>query len=185
MWNYSFHLDADSEFIKKIVKYSKISGTVLMILGLIGIFFPVFTSFSTSIFVSGLMIFSGVSIVYFTWTTNKSDWAGWLKAFALIGVGILMIIYPLSGVATIGLLLAFYFFMDAFAGFGLAFSIKPNNSWWVWLLNAVLSLILGFILLIGWPLSSLYLVGFFVGFSLFFDGFALLIGGNILDKMDK
>jgi uncharacterized membrane protein HdeD (DUF308 family) len=43
-------------------------------------------------------------------------------------------------------------------------------------------MILGLLLVTGWPQSSIMLVGLFVGFSLFFDGLALFMGGNFLNK---
>ncbi len=96
-----------------------------------------------------------------------------------------MIIYPTLGIATLGLLFAIYFFMDAFASFGLAYSLKPQKIWWLWLFNAITSLILGVLFVIGWPFSSIYLVGLLVGVSLFFDGIALLTGGMMVDKVEK
>jgi len=90
-----------------------------------------------------------------------------------------------QGVATLGLLFSFYFLMDAFSSFGLAFSLKPQKVWVFWLINAISSLILGVLFIIGWPLSSLYLVGLFVGISLLFDGIALLAGGKFIDDLEK
>jgi len=75
--------------------------------------------------------------------------------------------------------------MDAFAGFGLAYSLRDDKHWWVWLINAITSLVLGVLFIIGWPLSSLWLVGLFVGISLLFDGFALLAGGIFLEDIEK
>ena len=185
MWNYKIHVKSDDEVIKKLSKYSKISGILLMLLGLAGILYPAFMSLSTSIFVAWLMLFAGVGLGYFTWMSNREDISGWLKSFILIVISLVMIFYPLAGIATIGLLLSIYFFMDAFAGFGLAFSLRPESTWWLWLLNASLSLVLGLFLILGWPQSSIMLVGLFVGFSLFFDGLALFMGGNILNKVTK
>lgn len=91
----------------------------------------------------------------------------------------------MNGAGTVGLLFTIYFFMDAFAGFGIASSIYPNEGWWAWLINALISFTLGVIFIIGWPFSSLYLVGFFVGFSLFFDGIVLLFTGSLFYKMDN
>jgi len=96
-----------------------------------------------------------------------------------------MIFYPMQGIAALGLLFAIYFFTDAFAGFGLAFSMKPQKMWWLWLVNAVTSLVLGVIFIVGWPFSSLFMVGLLVGISLLFDGVALLSGGIFLDEIDK
>jgi uncharacterized membrane protein HdeD (DUF308 family) len=75
--------------------------------------------------------------------------------------------------------------MDSFAGFSLAFSMRPASGWLMWLANALLSMLIGVLFIVGWPFSSLYLIGLLVGFSLFFDGISLLVTGSIFKKMTK
>jgi uncharacterized membrane protein HdeD (DUF308 family) len=186
MWNYSIlTLNVDGELIKKIKKYAKISGTILTLLGLAGIIFPTFMSLATEVLVSYLMLLAGVGSAVLTWMVNRKDWAAWLKSFVLMGVALWMILNPLHGVATLGLIFSFYFFTDAFAGFGIAFSLKPDKVWWIWLFNALTSLVLGVVFIIGWPFSSLYMIGLFIGVSLLFDGIALLMGGTMLEEDKK
>ncbi len=180
MWNYP----VEESVFKKFGKHAKIAGAVFMVLGVAGISFPMFMTLAVVAFVSWLLLFAGISAAFFTWQTDRTDWLGWLKAVILIGVSLFMLFYPMSGVATVGLLLAIYFFMDAFAGFGLASNMHPLKGWWVWLVNAILSLILGVLFVVGWPFSSLYLVGIFVGISLLFDGLALFMGGSFMQKLD-
>ena len=181
MWKYPI----DENLFETFSKHSKIVGIVFIILGLIGIVFPVFMTFATVAFVAWLMIFSGITAGYFTYKSDRSDIAGWLKSFILIIIGALMLFYPMSGVGTVGLLLAIYFFMDSFASFSLAMSMRPQKGWIWWLINAILSLIIGIVFIIGWPFSSLYLVGLFVGFSLFFDGIVMLTMSSIFKKMNQ
>lgn len=170
----------DESLLESFSKYSKVAGILFIILGLVGIIFPVFMTFATVVFVAWLMILSGFMAGYFTYKSDKSDFLGWLKSFILVGVGILMIVYPMTGVGTVGLLLAIYFFIDSFAGFSLALSMRPQKGWIWWLINAILSLVIGVVFIIGWPFTSLYLIGLFVGISLFFDGVTLLfIGASI------
>ncbi|MCF6202029.1 MAG: hypothetical protein L3J42_07915, partial [Hydrogenimonas sp.] len=52
-----------------------------------------------------------------------------------------------------------------------------NKGWWMPMINGALSLLLAFILIAGWPMSSIVLVGLFVGISLFFDGVVLIVLG--------
>jgi uncharacterized membrane protein HdeD (DUF308 family) len=190
MWTHSLRWqdnlsDDQKSLLKKFSKYSKITGIVFIVLGAIGIVFPFIISMVTVAFVSYLMVVAGLASGYFTWITNKEDWLGWLKSLVLFLMGIFILIYPIHGVAAIGLMLVIYFFMDAFAGFGLAMSMRGNSGWWVWLLNASLSLLLGVVFMAGWPFSSTYLVGLFIGISLFFDGIAMLAGGSIWKKLGK
>jgi uncharacterized membrane protein HdeD (DUF308 family) len=181
MWN--IQVDGDKEIFERLQKHAKISGIIFVILGLIGIFFPVFMTMATVVFVSWLMLFAGISSGYFTYMSNRTDWWGWVKAAILIAISLYMLFVPMGGVATLGMLLAIYFFTDAFAGFGLSASLYPQKGWWIWSLNALLSLAIGLFFLSNWPFSSLYLVGLLVGFSLFFDGLALLMGVSFVKKM--
>lgn len=188
MWNYKLDIEASEELSKKLAKYSTVAGIVFIILGLVGIFIPKFMTLATLYFFSYLLLFAGIFLATFTWMGNRKDWIGWLKSFILIFISLYMILSPMGGVATMGLLLSMYFFMDAFANFVFAMSVRNTTSdktWWMWLLNAIASVILGVIMIIGWPFSSLYLVGLFVGISLFIDGWVLLMGGKILKNINK
>jgi len=181
MWKYPI----EEDLFEKFSKYSKITGIIFIILGVIGIVEPVFMSLATVTFVSWLMLFAGLMAAYFTYISNKHEMAGYLKSFVLIAISLFMIFYPMSGVGTIGLLLAIYFFMDSFAGFSLALSMRPAKGWIWWLINAIFSMLIGILFVAGWPFTSLYLIGLLVGFSLFFDGISLLITGSIFKKMTK
>jgi len=188
MWNYKLDIEASEELSKKLAKYSTVAGILFIILGLVGIFIPTFMTLATLYFFSYLLLFAGIFLATFTWMSNRKDWIGWLKSFILIFISLYMILSPMGGVATMGLLLSMYFFMDAFANFVFAMNVRNTTSdktWWMWLLNAIASVILGVIMIIGWPFSSLYLVGLFVGISLFIDGWVLLMGGKILKNINK
>ncbi len=186
MWNSNLspEININKNLVDRFKKYATISGILFILLGLTGMIFPAFATFTTVVFVAYLMLVAGLSSGWLTWTSNKKDWAGWLKSILLVLVSLLMLFYPMEGVAALGMLFAIYFFMDAFAGFGLAFSLRPKKIWWLWLVNAVTSLALGTIFIIGWPFSSVYMIGIFVGVSLLFDGLALLMGGSYLEAPD-
>lgn len=188
MWNHttlSPEMRLNKTLIERFKKYAEISGIAFIVLGMLGVVFPWAMTLTTLAFVTYLMLFAGAMSLWLTVTTNKRDWTGWLKSVLLIGSGLLMLFYPLTGIAALGLLFSIYFFMDAFAGFGIAFSLRPQKGWWVWLINALTSLVLGGLFAYGWPLSSVTLVGLFVGISLTFDGVALLTGAKFLDEVEK
>jgi len=181
MWN----RPKEDNLFEHFGKNAKILGWIFIVLGVLGVIFPTVMSFTTNIFVAWLMLLAGMMAGYFTYITDKKDWLGWLKSLILIGVALYMLLSPLSGVATLGLLFSIYFFMDAFAGMGLAVNAYPHKGWWIWAVNALLSFGLAIFFIIGWPFSSLFMVGTLVGISLFFDGLALLQGGKWLKEMTK
>jgi len=175
----------NQEIIQKFAKHSKIAGVIFLLLGLVGIFYPHIMSLATVYFVGWLFLFSGFLVAFHTWNTDRKDWLGWLKAFIYILTGILVAIYPLPGVAALAIVLAVYFFLDGFASFALASQMKGEKHWWLILLNGILSIILGVLFLIGWPINSIVLVGLFVGISLFFDGIVLLTMGSYVQKLQQ
>ncbi len=186
MWiNSTLEMNLNKSIIDTFKKYAKIGGFLFIILGLIGIFFPTFMTLGTLAFVTYLMLFAGLSSATLTWISNRKDWAGWLKSLLLTIVALYMLFYPMSGVATLGLLFSIYFFMDAFGSFGLGFSAQDAKHKWVWIFNALTSFALAIIFLIDWPFTSLWLIGFFVGISLFFDGIALLVGSYSVNNLEE
>ena len=181
MWKHPKELEQFDLFRKN----AKTVGIILMVLGFLGAMFPVAASVTTLVFVAWLLLIVGVMTGYFTYVTDASDWRGWLKTLIFLGVGIYMLVSPATGIATLGLLFSIYFFMDAFSGFMLASSFYPKKGWGIWAINAVLSLLMATIFVIGWPHTSILLIGLLVGFSLFFDGLALLMGVNVLKNVQE
>ncbi len=163
--------------IRNFKKHSILSGIALTIIGLIGIILPPIISLSVSFFVGFLLILSGIISGYQALLSYQKNIMAWLKPFLLFITGLLIVIYPVAGIAVIGIMLAIYFLMDAFAGFSLMFELRElRGAFWL-IINSIVSLILGITLIAGWPTSSVLLVGLFVGISLFMDGITLLILG--------
>ncbi len=175
MLNYSIFIN-NEDVTKKFAKYSQIYGIIFIALGLLGILFPGIMSLTSALFIGWLMLLGGFIIAAQTWQVNKKDWLGWLKALLYIVVGAMIILNPLSGIIALGILITAYFFIDSILNFILAFNIKPASSWWIVLLNAILSLAIGiyFLYAMANPIKTTLLVGIFVGISLFFDGVMLL-----------
>lgn len=188
MWkwheNLNVEMNINKNFVDNFKKYAKVSGVLFILLGTIGILFPTFMSITTVLLVGYLMLFAGVLAGVLTYKSNREDWMGWLKSFILVLSSLLILFYPVQGAAALGLVFAIYFFTDAFASFSLAFSLRPQKIWLIWLFNAVTSLALGILFVVGWPMSSLFLIGILVGISLFFDGIALLLGGVFVQEID-
>ncbi len=184
MWNYSM-LPTDLDLLPKYSKYALVIGIILALAGVAGIIYPFYASVFAVAFIAWLMIFSGIVAGYLTFVTDKRDWLGWLKALILIATGLFILFYPLAGIQALGLLLAIYFLLDAFAGFALGSMMKPVKGWWMWSLNGLLSLVLAIIFLVSWSsfVEESWLIGIFVGISLLFDGITLIIIANRIKKI--
>jgi len=164
----------DKETLKKYSNQTIFAGILMMVLGLVGVFAPTLMSVVTVYFLAWLFLFSGIVQGYNTWKSYNGHLGAWLKPTISIITAFLLMFFPLPGVAATAILLVVYLLMDAYSSLTLGWQYKPNKGWWLMLINGILSIVLAIILLVGWPVSSLVLVGLFVGISLFFDGAALV-----------
>jgi uncharacterized membrane protein HdeD (DUF308 family) len=157
---------------RKTLKWTSIA---LILIGIVGIALPQFLSIAIALFAGWLMIFAGSIALFITWHGFRDRWVAWLKPFVLIAIGLLILLNPLAGTAALGLMLAVYFLFDGFSGVGSAWEMRPQKGWGWLMFNGVTSLLLAAILILGWPFSSAWLIGLFIGISLFIDGVSLLM----------
>jgi len=172
----------DKEKLKEFSTLSIITGILMLIAGAFAIMRPWAGSIAFVIFLGAMFISSGIIQGYITFKAHQKSLGAWFKVFLLFVTGILLLIWPGSGVAAVAILFAAYFFMDAFASFGMALDLKPLKGWGFAALNGLLSLMLGVIMLIGWPFNAIYTVGIIVGVSFMMDGLVLIYLGWLSKK---
>ncbi|PCJ87430.1 MAG: hypothetical protein COA54_05990 [Thiotrichaceae bacterium] len=175
-------LPINKEALEKFGSYTFVIGGLLLLLGTAGILLPNVMSLGTVVFIGWLLITGGVFWAAHTYNYSPKSVMDWLKPILLLITGGLMLLYPADSIAGVGLLLAIYLLMDAFSSFTLAQTIYPGKGWGWMSVNGVTSIILAGLFLIGWPETSLWLVGLYVSISLVFDGWALLFVGWIIHK---
>lgn len=151
-----------------------IAGILLIALGAVGFFVPYWVSLGTALFVGWLLLIGGGVWAYHTFQYHRRSLPEWFKPVLLVVAGGMMLYSPAAGVAAIGMLLAVYLLLDAYGSFSMAHSIYPDKGWGWMSFNGVVSVLLALLFLIGWPATSLWLVGLYVSISLFFDGVALI-----------
>ncbi len=178
-------LPVDKNILEKFGSYTFLIGGLLIALGIGGVLLPNMMSLGVTIFFAWLLISAGILWAIHTYKNNPTHIMDWLKPVLLFITGGILLLYPIDGVASLGLLLSIYLLLDAFGSFSLAQSHYPTKGW-VWMaFNGIVSTVLAGLFLVGWPETSLWLVGLYVAISLIFDGWALLFIGWILRKEKK
>jgi uncharacterized membrane protein HdeD (DUF308 family) len=173
----------DNDLLKEFSTLSIVSGILFIIAGLIAIVYPVVGSISIVFVIATLFIIAGVVKLYLAFKVHRNSAGGLFKAFILLLTGILLFVYPIAGTATLAILLAVYFFIDGFSTLYMAFEFRPLKGWWLQLLNGILGLLLGVLMIIGWPFSSLVTVGIIVGISFIVDGIFMTYTGFEAKKL--
>ena len=147
-------------------------GIVYLIAGLIALGSVVMATI-VSVFVVGIMmLIAGAAEVFHAFQIKTwGRFLLWLLLGALyIIAGFLTFENPLLAAALLTLLLGVSLIASGIMRIVLAFGRKGGTPWiWVVLSGAV-TLLLGLIILAHWPVSSLYILGLFLGIDLIFAG---------------
>src|SRR5947209_3359926 len=147
-------------------------GVIYLVAGLIALGSVVMATV-VSVFVVGIMmLIAGVAEVI-----NAFQVKSWGKFLFWLLLGVLYIVAgfvtfenPLLAAALLTLMLGVALVASGIMRIILAFSMKEGTPWiWV-VLSSVITLLLGIVILAHWPVSSLYILGLFLGIDLILAG---------------
>lgn len=153
-------------------------GIILIVLGGFAISYSVFTTLISIIFLGVLLAASGIIIIIDTFQFWWRKWGGFfihlITGVLYFALGITLIKLPvLSSVSLTLLLSIFYIFLGIFRIiYSLSFRL-PKYGWRIF--NGILALILGILILVGWPLSGQFIIGLFIGIDLLICGWVYVM----------
>jgi uncharacterized membrane protein HdeD (DUF308 family) len=159
-------------------------GIVYLIAGLIALGSVVTATIATVFVVGIMMLIAGVAEVFHAFQIKTwGRFLLWLLLGALyIVAGFLTFENPLLAAALLTLLLGISLIASGIMRIVLAFSMKGGTPWiWV-VVSGAITLLLGLIILAHWPVSSLYILGLFLGIDLIFAGAGWIAVGFGLGK---
>jgi uncharacterized membrane protein HdeD (DUF308 family) len=147
-------------------------GVVYLIAGFIALGSVMMATVASVLIVGVMMIIAGVAEVFSAFQIKS-----WGKFLFWVLLGVLYIIAgfvtfenPLLAAVLLTLVLGASLVASGIMRIILAFSMKRESPWiWV-LLSSVITLLLGLLILVRWPVSSLYILGLFLGFDLIMAG---------------
>lgn len=153
-------------------------GILLIILGLITLYFDTMTTLISVIIIGVMFVIAGIVVIIDSFQFWRDKKAG-LLLHLLMGLfyliaGLILIRGPVIGAISITLVLGVLFLILGL--FRIVFSLSHRLSYWGWnLFSGLITLILGIFILIGWPASSLFILGLFVGIDLILIGWAYIM----------
>jgi len=152
-----------------------ILGILFMLAGVICIAGDVTATFVTVLFFGWMLLFSGVVALIHAFGTHT--WSGFflylLSALLRGFTGYVLIRYPGAGAASLTLVLASFFVVGGlFRAIAAGMAQFPRWGWSV--LSGIVSLVLGIMLLVQMPVSSIWFIGFAIGVDLIVDGASLV-----------
>ncbi|HEY2463844.1 MAG TPA: HdeD family acid-resistance protein [Steroidobacteraceae bacterium] len=159
-------------------KFFLIEGIVLVVLGVIAICVPPLATVTAEILVGWLILLSGVLGLVMTFQTRGSPGFGWSLLSAVVGIaaGIVLLVWPLSGVFTLTVMLTAFLTVEGVVSmmYALAHRRERSSRWQMMLLSGIVDLILAGLILAGLPGTAAWAIGLIVGVNLLFGGVALV-----------
>ena len=161
------------------------SGFVLILFGIFALMSPYFMTLSIELLLGSVLVASGLVQTFRAF--KGKDTTGYAMSFisaaVTLIVGLLLLFYPLEGLITLTALLAIYFLVDGIASVIFAIQNWAVTKWTGLLLSGICSLILAYLIWIGWPTTALWVIGVYVGIYLLILGFSFIVMGNQIKNL--
>lgn len=153
-----------------------IGGVLALIAGTLALIYPVVSSFAAEIFVAWAFIVLGVFTIFtaFNLSGTGEKVVNIIFGVLVIWLGFAMLANPLAGVMSLTIAVAATLFVMGLVKFFMSFRLWGNNSFWLVMLSAVMSIALGVMIMMDYPATASYILGMFLGIELIFDGVALI-----------
>lgn len=147
-------------------------GIITVLLGILLLSFPLATATVTTIALGAVLIVVGIIDIV---QALRSHTAGnfFLRLLLGIGygfVGVLLMANPLWGVAVLTIILGAVLLFEAAMAAILAFQTRPAAGWGWLLFDAVITCLLGVLILAHWPASAIWAIGTLVGVAVLIRG---------------
>ncbi len=147
-------------------------GIIYLLVGLLALYSVVTATIASVFFVGIMMLIAGVAEVI-----NAFQVKSWGKFFLWVALGLLYIVAgfvtfenPLLAAAALTLVLGAALVASGIMRIILAFSMKEGTPWIAVVFSGIVTFLLGVIVLAHWPVSSIYILGLFLGIDLVFAG---------------
>jgi uncharacterized membrane protein HdeD (DUF308 family) len=158
--------------VRKVSGWSMLWGILMFICGILAISLPLASSIGIVILLAWLILFAGISHLIFAFQCHSVGGFLWQLLLAVVyGVaGVYMLMNPLLGVLSLTLVLAIFLLFEGILEIALYLRIRRvRHAGWV-LFDGIVTLILGILIWVQWPSSSVWVIGTLVGISLMFSG---------------
>jgi uncharacterized membrane protein HdeD (DUF308 family) len=154
-------------------------GVGLVVLGFIAIWRARAATLISVGFLGVLLLVSAVAVLAFAFSLAGywTDFFVHVLWAVLLGIiGLILVTRPAISAEAITLVIAFYFIATGVLGIGYSLSSHIEGEW-LYVLDGLVSTVLGCLLLGGWPFSGLWAIGLFIGIDLILKGSSIIALG--------
>jgi uncharacterized membrane protein HdeD (DUF308 family) len=155
-----------------------IEGIVLLVLGASAIIVPQIASIAVAAVLGWLFLIGGIVGLVLTIISRGAPgfWWSLLSAIVTIAVGIVLIVWPLTGIVSLTLVLTVFLATDGalMILFGLDHRRQLSGSWGWFVVNGLLDWLLAILIVLALPEAAAWVLGLIIGIDLIFGGASLV-----------
>lgn len=154
-------------------------GILLVIAGIAAVLFPTIAAVAATLYIGWFALIAGAIAIAIAIKTRAEPHFGWrlLVGVVYLALGFLLVANPILGALSLALFVGALLVVSGVVEMMLAFRLKPQKGWGWLLANGIVSIVLAVLIAIGWPLESLVLIGYLVGFQIITCGIARIMLG--------
>jgi uncharacterized membrane protein HdeD (DUF308 family) len=154
-----------------------VQGIIMMVLGVLAVLWPHISTLAVDFYAGWMFLFSGlVGLVTMFMAPRASAflWSLLTAALSLL-VGVLLLWHPIAGAVSLTLVLIAFFIIEGIVQIATAFRhrVAFPQSWGWMVMSGVADLVLAAIMVWGWPVSAIWVLGLIVGVNLITSGLAI------------
>ena len=154
-------------------------GLLLIVLGSVGVFAETFFSIASISLMGGFALAAGIMQALHALQAKGWKSVSIQLVFALIyvAIGVIVWISPVAALEGVTLYMATLLFATGGLRLVTAFQHTQFSGWFLPLVSAALSILLGGLILAGWPDNSVWVPGMLIGIELLLQGWSLFFLG--------
>jgi uncharacterized membrane protein HdeD (DUF308 family) len=163
--------------IKRASAWSIVLGVLIIVLGIIAMMAPLATGIVAVSILGWTALIGGVAQIFYAFRAHTGERTVLEVILGLLyGVaGFYIVSHPLAGLLTLTLLLGFLLVGYGIVAVLLAFRMRPLPGWgWV-MFDAVVTVLVGILIMAHWPVNSAWVIGTLFGISILFSGVTRLL----------
>ena len=154
-----------------------LTGVLSLVLGVVAIAGPHVFTFAVNFLLGGLLLIIGLSETVRTLANPHHKGGGWglaISALYLLG-GLFLLFDPFAGALALTLVLALAFLAKGLCVIVYGLRLRPLRSWNWLVLSGAASILVAFLIWMGWPATATWAIGLLAGIELVLFGASLVM----------
>ena len=147
-------------------------GAVMALLGLAAIIFPIFATLAATALAGWVLLVSGVLILFGAFSIHGTGpfFGALLCALLFLAAGVFLLFHPLAGAVVLTLIVGVTFMLQGAFELVFALELRPLGGWVGMLISGIASIAVALIIIAGWPMISIIVLGILLGVNFLTTG---------------